>query len=350
MQPVERVRTAARAFERLVAHLRAAPARTAATRSPSSTSRRPTGRAPGRARARDLRPRPGADLGDRAGDRHPHRPGHARRRRACARTCSDPSEGFRGRGWNSPAVGVPLDPTDAASSRRRRGSMPASPPRVIVRTVLVVVAVAISLYLRLPAAQADRLGADRDVPGRRAVRPGELPQPAGCGAASRSRSSTSALLLVPIGIAALIVPPLVTQGNNLVQNLPELRAGRAGLRATRTRRCASSSATTTSPRSSSSRREKLPARIGDAASVLGDIGLGAGQLAVRAVHDPRPDGVPARQRAQLGRPRARAATAGARRERMRRALDHMGARGRRLRRRRARAGDGRRRASLTSCW
>ena len=29
------------------------------------------------------------------------------------------------------------------------------------------------------------------------------------------------LLLVPIGIGALIVPPLVTQGNNLIQNLPE---------------------------------------------------------------------------------------------------------------------------------
>ena len=29
------------------------------------------------------------------------------------------------------------------------------------------------------------------------------------------------LLLIPIGIAALIVPPLVTQGNNLIQNLPD---------------------------------------------------------------------------------------------------------------------------------
>ena len=28
------------------------------------------------------------------------------------------------------------------------------------------------------------------------------------------------LLLIPIGIAAVIVPPLVTQGNNLVQDLP----------------------------------------------------------------------------------------------------------------------------------
>ena len=29
------------------------------------------------------------------------------------------------------------------------------------------------------------------------------------------------LLLIPIGIGALIIPPLVTQGNNLIQNLPE---------------------------------------------------------------------------------------------------------------------------------
>ena len=38
------------------------------------------------------------------------------------------------------------------------------------------------------------------------------------------------LLLIPIGIAAMIVPPLVTQGNNLIQNLPDVRPGRAGLR------------------------------------------------------------------------------------------------------------------------
>ena len=32
------------------------------------------------------------------------------------------------------------------------------------------------------------------------------------------------LLLIPIGIGAVIVPPLVEQGNNLIQNLPEYAA------------------------------------------------------------------------------------------------------------------------------
>ena len=38
---------------------------------------------------------------------------------------------------------------------------------------------------------------------------------------------------------------------------------------------------------------KLPSRLGGAAGTLRDIGLGIVELAVRAAHDPRPDGVPA---------------------------------------------------------
>ena len=101
MQPVERVRTAGRAFERLVAHLEqrrengcdgfADPARPGAAR----------GRAPGRARPRDLRARPRADLGDRPGHRHAHRPGHPRRHRPARRPARPRLRRIRvGAGWN----------------------------------------------------------------------------------------------------------------------------------------------------------------------------------------------------------------------------------------------------------
>jgi predicted PurR-regulated permease PerM len=81
------------------------------------------------------------------------------------------------------------------------------------------------------------------------------------------------LLLIPIGIGALVVPPLVTQLNNLVENLPQY----------------AQDAQDFSHRNPTLRKieknydvvgklkeqaQKLPGRIGDAASVLGGIGLG----------------------------------------------------------------------------
>ena len=82
------------------------------------------------------------------------------------------------------------------------------------------------------------------------------------------------LLLIPIGIGAVIVPPLVEQGNNLIQDLPDVRAGRARVRrqeldAARARRGLQHH------REAAGRRPRsCPARIGDAANVLGNIGLG----------------------------------------------------------------------------
>ena len=81
------------------------------------------------------------------------------------------------------------------------------------------------------------------------------------------------LLLVPIGIGALIVPPLVTQLNNLVQNLPRY--------ANDAQRFTQKNATLRKLERDynitgklQQQAERLPARIGDAASVLGNIGLG----------------------------------------------------------------------------
>ena len=81
------------------------------------------------------------------------------------------------------------------------------------------------------------------------------------------------LLLIPVGIAALIVPPLVNQGNNLVQNLDEYAADASDF--------ADKNATLRKlerdyniTEKLQEQAEKLPGKVGDAASVLGDIGLG----------------------------------------------------------------------------
>jgi predicted PurR-regulated permease PerM len=81
------------------------------------------------------------------------------------------------------------------------------------------------------------------------------------------------LLLVPIGIAALIVPPLVTQGNNLIQNLPEYAQDVQDF-AQKNDRLRSLEEDYNITEKLQTEAEKLPARVGDAAGVLGDIGLG----------------------------------------------------------------------------
>ena len=82
MQPVERVRTASRAFERLVAHLELRREDGCDGFAIQHVQARAEAERLAEQGPRDLRARPRADLGDRAGDRHPHRPGHPRRHRA----------------------------------------------------------------------------------------------------------------------------------------------------------------------------------------------------------------------------------------------------------------------------
>jgi predicted PurR-regulated permease PerM len=81
------------------------------------------------------------------------------------------------------------------------------------------------------------------------------------------------LLAVPIGIGALIVPPLVTQGNNLIQNLPEY-AQDAQEYADKNESLRKIEQDYNITEKLQEQAEKLPARVGDAASILGDIGLG----------------------------------------------------------------------------
>jgi predicted PurR-regulated permease PerM len=82
-----------------------------------------------------------------------------------------------------------------------------------------------------------------------------------------------ALLAVPVGIASLVVPPLVTQGNNLIQNLPHYAQDAQDFtQKNRTLRKLERDYNITGKLQQEA--AKLPARIGSAASVLGNIGLG----------------------------------------------------------------------------
>jgi predicted PurR-regulated permease PerM len=168
-------------------------------------------------------------------------------------------------------AGVPLDPPNRAQPPIVRVE-PAYSPRVIVRTVMVIVTVAISLYvvylLRKPIGWvliATFLAVALSGPVN--------------WLSERMRRGFAilivylCLLLVPIGIGALIVPPLVTQGNNLVQNLPQYAQDAENYthKNATLRRIERNYDVVGKLRQQA---QKLPARIGDAASVLGSIGLG----------------------------------------------------------------------------
>jgi predicted PurR-regulated permease PerM len=168
-------------------------------------------------------------------------------------------------------VGVPLDPPNRQEPPTVK-VRPSWTARDIVRIVMVIVAVAISLYLvyllRKPIGWvliATFLAV-------------ALSGPVNWLSLRMRRGFAIlivylGLLLIPIGIGALVVPPLVGQVNNLVENLPQY----------------AQDAEDFSHRNPTLRKierdydvvgklkeqaQKLPARIGDAASVLGSIGLG----------------------------------------------------------------------------
>jgi predicted PurR-regulated permease PerM len=168
-------------------------------------------------------------------------------------------------------VGVPLDPPN----RREPQTVQVRPgltARDVARTVLVVVCVAITLYLvyllRKPIGWvliATFLAVALSGP----VNWLNL----------RMRRGLAilvvylGLLLIPIGIGALVVPPLVTQLNNLVQDLPQYAQDAEDF--------SHKNATLRKIEKNydvvgklKQQAQKLPGRIGDAASVLGSIGLG----------------------------------------------------------------------------
>jgi predicted PurR-regulated permease PerM len=169
-------------------------------------------------------------------------------------------------------VGVPLDPSPKRQEPPTVEVVPAFSARIIVRTLLIFVTFAISLYLifllRKPigwvltaAFLAVALSGPVNLLNNYMRRGFAITIVYFC------------LLLIPIGIGALIIPPLVTQGNNLIQNLPEYAQDVQDF-ADKNERLRKIEADYNITEKLREQAERLPARIGDAASVLGDIGLG----------------------------------------------------------------------------
>lgn len=144
--------------------------------------------------------------------------------------------------------------------------------RAVLRTVLVVVVVAISLYLlyllRRPIGWAliaiflaVALSGPVNLLSRRM---------------RRGLAITTvyvALLLVPLVIAALIIPPVVTQVNNLIQNLPQYANNAEDFfnRNSTLRKLEHDYHITEKLQQQAA---KLPSHVGDAATVLSNVGLG----------------------------------------------------------------------------
>lgn len=81
------------------------------------------------------------------------------------------------------------------------------------------------------------------------------------------------LILVPIGLAALVVPPLVTQGTNLAGDLPRY-AGDVQDFVNKNKRLRELDDKYDITGELNKQAATLPGKVGDAAKVLGDIGLG----------------------------------------------------------------------------
>ncbi|MDX6726694.1 MAG: hypothetical protein QOK49_1499 [Baekduia sp.] len=81
------------------------------------------------------------------------------------------------------------------------------------------------------------------------------------------------LILVPVGLTALVVPPLVTQGTNLAGDLPNY-ANDVQSFVNKNERLRKLDQKYDITGSLNKQAATLPGRVGDAAKVLGDIGLG----------------------------------------------------------------------------
>jgi predicted PurR-regulated permease PerM len=81
------------------------------------------------------------------------------------------------------------------------------------------------------------------------------------------------LILVPIGLAALVLPPLVTQGTNLAEDLPQY-ANDVQDFVNKNERLRKLDEKYDITGELNKQAATLPGRVGDAAKVLGDIGLG----------------------------------------------------------------------------
>jgi predicted PurR-regulated permease PerM len=146
------------------------------------------------------------------------------------------------------------------------------PARSIVRIVLIIVCVAIALYLifllRRPigwlliaAFLAVALSGPVNALARRMRRGFAI------------TIVYLGLLLIPIGLIALIVPPLITQANDFAQNLPQYAQDVEEF-VQDNRRLRNLNEDYRITEKLQQEAEKLPQRLGGAAKVLGDVGFG----------------------------------------------------------------------------
>src|SRR3954468_1582494 len=168
-------------------------------------------------------------------------------------------------------VGVPLEPPNRQSAPTVN-AVPTLTPRVIFRTLLILLGFAISLWLvyllRKPISWvliavflAVALSGPVNWLNRRMRRGFAI------------TIVYLLLLLIPIGIAGLVIPPLVTQGNNLIEDLPTYVQDVQDF-ANKNRQLRSLERNYNITEKLQAQAEKLPTRVGDAANVLGNIGLG----------------------------------------------------------------------------
>ena len=175
-----------------------------------------------------------------------------------------------------------------------------STPRAIARAVLVVVAVVLAPLRPLAAAQADQLADHRRLHRGRRGGAGQLP-PAPHEARARDRARLPRrCILIPIGLGALLIPPLVSEVEDLADNAPSTpRTSRSTSR--RTRRSTTSTTTTTSPTKLEEEAEKLPEKIPRRRRRARRHRGRRRQLGLRRGDDPDPQHLHGRRRAALGR-------------------------------------------------
>ena len=169
-------------------------------------------------------------------------------------------------------MGIPLDPRPNRGEPPVIQVLPVYSPRIVVRTLFIAVLFAISLYLiyllRKPIGWV--LSA--------AFLAVALSGPVNLLNDYMRRGFAISivylcLLLIPIGIGAVIVPPLVEQGNNLIRDLPSYAQDAQDF-ANKNSTLRGLEQDYNITEKLQAEAEKLPGRIGDAANVLGNIGLG----------------------------------------------------------------------------
>src|SRR3954462_14078692 len=169
-------------------------------------------------------------------------------------------------------MGVPLEPPNNRQVPQTVKTVPTLTPGVIARTLFILLSFAIALWLvfllRKPISWvliaiflAVALSGPVNYLNRRMRRGFAI------------TIVYLLLLAIPIGLAGIVIPPLVNQGNNLIEDLPSYVQDAQDF-ANKNRQLRSLEQNYNITEKLRAQAEKLPARIGDAANVLGNIGLG----------------------------------------------------------------------------